>query len=110
MSIRIHYLLQQYKLGLHHKVFTYIKYRAVSGVFRTIDTPPPLHPASDIVLCRECHEHQKKRSFIGMVDIDVLHYLVSKISIFIIPLEFLKAPKLFNVKKKKKKNQNVEST
>jgi hypothetical protein len=29
-----------------HKVLTYIKYRAVSGVFRTIDPPPPLHPAS----------------------------------------------------------------
>ncbi len=32
--------------GLHHKVLTYIEYRAVSGVFRTIDSPPPLHPAS----------------------------------------------------------------
>jgi hypothetical protein len=30
----------------HHKVLTYIEYRAVSGVFRTIDPPPPLHPAS----------------------------------------------------------------
>ncbi len=31
-----------------HKVFTrtYIEYRAVSGFFRTIDPPPPLHPAS----------------------------------------------------------------
>jgi hypothetical protein len=29
-----------------HKVLTYIKYRAVSGVFRTIDPPLPLHPAS----------------------------------------------------------------
>jgi hypothetical protein len=29
-----------------HKVITYIEYRAVSGVFRTIDSPPPLHPAS----------------------------------------------------------------
>ena len=32
-----------------HKVLTYIlyiEYRAVSGVFRTIDPPPPLHPAS----------------------------------------------------------------
>ncbi len=27
-----------------HKVLT--EYRAVSGVFRTIDPPPPLHPAS----------------------------------------------------------------
>jgi hypothetical protein len=27
-----------------HKVLTYIEYRAVSGVFRTIDRPPPLHP------------------------------------------------------------------
>jgi hypothetical protein len=30
----------------HHKVLTYIEYRAVSGVFRTIDPPPPLHPES----------------------------------------------------------------
>jgi hypothetical protein len=29
-----------------HKVLTYIEYRAVSGVFRTIDPPYPLHPAS----------------------------------------------------------------
>ncbi len=27
------------------KYFTYIEYRAVSGVFRTIDPPPPLHQA-----------------------------------------------------------------
>jgi hypothetical protein len=31
---------------LKQKVLTYIEYRAVSGVFRTIDPPPPLHPAS----------------------------------------------------------------
>ncbi len=29
-----------------YKVLTYIEYRAVSGVFRTIDPPSPLHPAS----------------------------------------------------------------
>jgi hypothetical protein len=29
-----------------HKVLTYIEYRAVSGVFRTIDLPPPLPLAS----------------------------------------------------------------
>jgi hypothetical protein len=29
-----------------HKVLTYIEYRAVSGVFRTIDPTTPLHPAS----------------------------------------------------------------
>jgi hypothetical protein len=29
-----------------HKVLTYIENRAVSGVFRTMDPPPPLHPAS----------------------------------------------------------------
>ncbi len=29
-----------------HKVLTYIEYRAVSGVFRTIDPPTPLNPAS----------------------------------------------------------------
>ncbi len=29
-----------------HKVLTYVEYRAVSDVFRTIDPPPPLHPAS----------------------------------------------------------------
>jgi hypothetical protein len=32
--------------GFTHKVLTYIEYRAVSGVFPTIDPPPPLHPAS----------------------------------------------------------------
>jgi hypothetical protein len=31
---------------VHHEVLTYIEYRAVSGVFRTIHHPPPLHPAS----------------------------------------------------------------
>jgi len=31
---------------IHHRVLTYIEYRAVSGVFRTIDPPPLLHPAS----------------------------------------------------------------
>ncbi len=29
-----------------HKVLTYVEYRAVSGVFRTIDSPPPLNPAN----------------------------------------------------------------
>jgi hypothetical protein len=29
-----------------HKVLIYIEYRAVSGVFRTINPPPPFHPAS----------------------------------------------------------------
>jgi hypothetical protein len=29
-----------------HNLLTYIEYRAVSGVFRTIDPTPPLHPAS----------------------------------------------------------------
>ncbi len=31
---------------MYHKVLTYIEYRAVSGVFQTIDPPPHLHPAS----------------------------------------------------------------
>jgi hypothetical protein len=31
---------------LNHKVLTYIEYIAVSGVFRTIDPPPPLPLAS----------------------------------------------------------------
>jgi hypothetical protein len=30
----------------HHKVLTYMDYRVVSGVFRTIDPPPLLHPMS----------------------------------------------------------------
>ncbi len=30
----------------YHRVLTYIEYRAVSGVCRTIDPPPPLHQAS----------------------------------------------------------------
>ncbi len=29
-----------------HKVLTFIEYRAVSGVFRTIDPPTPLNPVS----------------------------------------------------------------
>ncbi len=40
-------------LSLEHKVFTYVEYRAVSGVFQNIDPPRPLstqrmypHPAS----------------------------------------------------------------
>jgi hypothetical protein len=32
--------------GTRHKVLTYVEYRAVSGVFKNIDPPPPLHPAS----------------------------------------------------------------
>jgi hypothetical protein len=28
------------------KLLAYTEYRAVFGVFRTIDPPPPLHPAS----------------------------------------------------------------
>ncbi len=38
--------LVQYWILSAHKVLPYIEYRAVSGVFRTIDHPPPLHPAS----------------------------------------------------------------
>jgi hypothetical protein len=34
------------RLGLDHKVLTYVEFRAVSGVFQNIDPPPPLHPAS----------------------------------------------------------------
>jgi hypothetical protein len=34
------------KKGCMHKVILFIEYRAVSGVFRTIDPQPPLHPAS----------------------------------------------------------------
>ncbi len=37
---------QQVGLGCKCEVLTYIEYRAVSSVFRTIDPPPPLHPAS----------------------------------------------------------------
>ncbi len=33
-------------ISVHHKELTYIEYRAVSGVFGTIDPPPPLHPSS----------------------------------------------------------------
>ena len=39
-------LLYQIKKGYHHKVLTYVEYRAVSGVFQNIDPPPPFHPAS----------------------------------------------------------------
>jgi hypothetical protein len=30
---------------LHHKVRTYVEYRAVSGVFQNIDPPPPSPPS-----------------------------------------------------------------
>ncbi len=36
----------EYLIRSRHKVLTYIEYRAVSGVFRNIDTPPPHRPAS----------------------------------------------------------------
>jgi hypothetical protein len=32
--------------AVQHKVLTYVVYRAVSGVFQSIDPHPPLHPAS----------------------------------------------------------------
>jgi hypothetical protein len=38
-------VLVNYKY-LNHKVLTYVEYRAVSGVFQTIDPPPPRHSAS----------------------------------------------------------------
>ncbi len=41
-----HYVYWGNSVGLTHKVLKYIEYRSVSGVFRTIDSPPPLHPAS----------------------------------------------------------------
>ncbi len=36
----------EYLIRSRHKVLTYIEYRAVSGVFRNIDPPPPHRPAS----------------------------------------------------------------
>jgi hypothetical protein len=36
----------QTSVGVMHKVLTEIEYRAVSGVFQTIDPPPHLRPAS----------------------------------------------------------------
>jgi hypothetical protein len=44
---RLAYLLDGYNkatIAVHHKVLTYIEYRAVSGVFRTIDPPSPSPP------------------------------------------------------------------
>ncbi len=41
----------------HHKVLTYIEYRAVSGVFQTIDPPTPSSPPSECVL----PPHQSRR-------------------------------------------------
>ncbi len=41
--------LQRLSMRVSHKVLTYIEYSAVSGVFRTIDPPPP-SPPSDCVL------------------------------------------------------------
>ncbi len=36
----------EYLIRSRHKVLTYIEYRALSGVFRNIDPPPPHRPAS----------------------------------------------------------------
>jgi hypothetical protein len=38
-------------LAVHrpHKVITYIEYRAVSGVFQTIDPPPPSSPSEGVL-------------------------------------------------------------
>jgi hypothetical protein len=42
----MHYIGEEKTYRLQHKVLTYTEYRAVSGVFRTFDPSPPLHPAS----------------------------------------------------------------
>jgi hypothetical protein len=39
--------------GLYNKLLTYIEYRAVSGVFLTIDPPPPLDPSEWSSPCTE---------------------------------------------------------
>jgi hypothetical protein len=44
--ILIHQPVPGTGITITHKVLKYIVYRAVSGVFRSIDPPPPLHPAS----------------------------------------------------------------
>ncbi len=45
---------------LHHKVLTYVEYRAVSGVFQSIDPPPPSSP-SECVL----PPHQRRGGYWG---------------------------------------------
>ncbi len=39
-------MYNRYIVSVVHKVLLHIEYRAVSGVFRTIDPTPPLRPAS----------------------------------------------------------------
>jgi hypothetical protein len=46
VSIILFHTLHNLVKGTPHKVLIYIEYRAVFGVFRTIDPPPPFHPAS----------------------------------------------------------------
>ncbi len=39
----------EFTVGYMHKVLTYIEYRAVSGVFRTIDPPTPSPPSESVL-------------------------------------------------------------
>ncbi len=66
-----------------HKVLTYVEYRAVSGVFQNIDTPPP-SPPSECVF----PPHQRRRGVRGQYledarhSIGLLQYNPSTVGIF----------------------------
>ncbi len=66
-------------VGADHKVLTYIEYRAESGVFRTIDLPPPLHPASassPLTKGGEVHTRRAGRGWGGVnISEDARHWI-----------------------------------
>ncbi len=67
--------------GDPQKVLTYIEYRAVSGVFRTIYPPPPLHPtsvSSPRTKGRGVHTCRAVRGWGGVnISEDALHWMAS---------------------------------
>ncbi len=72
---------QREREGSEHKVITYIEYRAVSGVFQTIEPPPPLHPASVSSPRTKGGGHTRKSIFRKTPNIGLASYSI-------IPLRF----------------------
>ncbi len=61
--------------GVDHKVLTYIEYRAVSGVFRTIDPPTP-SPTSECVLPAPKAGGQWWAKLLRLLTVNSLSYFV----------------------------------